>query len=200
MNAGEAWLSDNYSYVIGLTPIFIGAVILITCCIALLLNPPNFALLGVVAFGAALCGSAVFANISWGKEEGKIETIAGALALASGASNENRNAINSLKEALVTLRAQVDRIIAAQAASPTTGGPASPNPTQSTVFCATFPDQCENGFLSSKETFDWNSLKSDLQKFDRDIGGVNSSVDSSQTKLKELNNRLRDIAPAIGRR
>ncbi|WP_283194205.1 hypothetical protein [Rhizobium sp. AN80A] len=197
MNTSGSWLAANYSYLIGLTPIIIGAVILIACCIAVLRNQTTAALLGVVAFGTALCGSAVFANISWGKEEGKIETIAGALALASGASDKNRTAINGLKEALVTLRTQVDRIIAAQAASSAATGPASPKSSGNAIFCAASPELCKDGGVTSQPTFDWNSIESDLKKFDSDIGGVSNSVNSSQSKLKELNSKLQNISPDI---
>jgi hypothetical protein len=170
MTAEPSWLAANYTLILGLTPVFIGALLLIFACIAIFRNQVTLPLLGAIAFATALCGSAVFASISWGKDEGKIETIAGALSKAGSAVDENKKAIQEVRDALDILKNQVNEIALALPAA--TSG-------------------------TSNSSFNLPALQENLRKFDGKIKTIDRAIISSDGQLKGLNETLQTISPRM---
>ncbi|MBW9086609.1 hypothetical protein JNB91_02020 [Rhizobium wenxiniae] len=171
MNSEPSWLATNYHVILGLTPVVIGALLLLAAVVAIVRNQLTVPLLGAVFFGAALCGSAVFSSISWSKDEGKIETIAGALSKAGNAVDDNKRAIKEVRDALDILKTQVNEIALAL---PATGSSNDP---------------------SSAPALDLSIIQENFQKFDGKIKTIDQAIISSGGQLKGLNDTLQTIAP-----
>lgn len=171
MASEPTWLVTNYNVILGVTPVAIGSLLLLAAVLAIIRNQVTLPLLGAVFFGAALCGSAVFSSISWSKDEGKIETIAGAISKAGNAAEDNKKAIQEVRDALGILRTQVDKIALALPTATSSSGQLNVAP------------------------IDIRTIQENFRKFDGKIKTIDEAIMSSDSQLRGLNDTLQTIAP-----
>lgn len=187
MEDAPSWFAANYQYLLGSVPVAAGALLLASACIAILRNQATLTLVAIVAFGTALCGSAVFASISWKASEGKIETLAGALSGAVGTAERNNQSIENIRSALVALKQQVDQIVPAPAKVDPNGNPTLES--KDSLICITNPALC-SGKPGDTKPFDWNSILSNSAAFDAQIDTIGKSVAKNADDLTTIQKDL----------
>jgi hypothetical protein len=112
------------SDILQLTPVIVGSLLIAALGVGFFVKGATWEWLAALFLGAALCGSSVFASLSWDKTSGKIETIAGATKASADVAKQNSDDIATLKDSIKAINTRIDALASLAQASRPDAGPA----------------------------------------------------------------------------
>jgi hypothetical protein len=106
-----------------LVPVIVGSALIVALGVGFFTRGPSWTWFAALFIGAGLCGSSVFASLSWNTTSGKIETIAGISKESGDLAKKNSEDIAIINESLKAVNSRVDALAQLVAQNKPAGGP-----------------------------------------------------------------------------